>query len=171
MILSRIIWTLECQVRAKQKETRRSRGIISCYFSIFQEQIASPVKSELHVIQEQIADGSDWLICSAECLTNSKWSHDKTCQSELSAIRSWGPSIRSWGPAIRSWGITLAGMFFLTYSIAYRTSITEMDAVENGASFKRSQFQFDWKINKNEMARLSSTNESPRATGKMRHYI
>ena len=91
------------------------RGIISYYISIFQERIVSPVKSELYVIQERIMDGSDWLICSAECLTNSKWSHDKTCQSELSIIRSWGP-------IIRSWGITLAGMFFLTYIIAYRTS-------------------------------------------------
>ena len=100
-----------------------SRGIISYWISIFQERIESPVKSELNVIQERIADGSDWLICSAECLTNSKWSHDKTCQSELSAIRSWGPPIRSWGPAFHSWGITLAGMFFLTYSNAYRTSI------------------------------------------------
>ena len=98
------------------------RGIISYYISIFQERIISPVKSELYVIQERIVDGSDWLICSAECLTNSKWSHDKTCQSELSTIRSWGPIICSWGPTIRSWGITLAGMFFLTYIIAYRTS-------------------------------------------------
>ena len=100
-----------------------NRGIISYYISIFQERIVSPVKSELYVIQERIVDGSDWLICSAECLTNSKWSHDKTCQSELSIIRSWGPIICSWGPIISSWGITLAGMFFLTYIIAYRTSI------------------------------------------------
>ena len=115
-------WTAPCKRWNWQYwHTRRyqvqfsNRGIISYYISIFQERIISPVKSELYVIQERIMDGSDWLICSAECLTNSKWSHDKTCQSELSIIRSWGP-------IIRSWGITLAGMFFLTYIIAYRTS-------------------------------------------------
>ena len=53
------------------------RGIISYYISIFQERIISPVKSELYVIQERIMDGSDWLICSAECLTNSKYTASK----------------------------------------------------------------------------------------------
>ena len=109
--------------RLRSVATRGNVGIITYSISIFQEWIPSPVKSEFHVIQERIPDGSDWPICSAEYQTNSKWSHDKTCQSELPGFRSWGPGIRSWEPVIRSWEITLAGMFFLTYGIAYRTSI------------------------------------------------
>ena len=41
--------------------------------------------------------------------------HDYTCQSELSGFCSWGPGFRSWE-------IPLAGMFFLTYGFAYKTS-------------------------------------------------